>query len=105
MTVDPSTNRKHTVGMIEKAMSEVGFSVKQDKTAKAQALDLIKRLSTEQEVLPIRRVRMRVRMTMPAKDAKRLMERVKAEIEEMEEEDMGQEWEAVRAALASKMQG
>lgn len=96
MTVDPSSQppRKHTVGMIEKAMSEVGYSVKPDKPAKAQALELIKRLS-EGDILPIRRVRMRIRVTMPAKDGKRLGDKVRAE-GEVEEEDAGEEWEVVR---------
>jgi len=35
--VDPSTQRPYPVGMIEKAMAEVGYSVKANKTAKAQA--------------------------------------------------------------------
>jgi ribosome maturation protein SDO1 len=104
MTVDPSVTppRKHTVGMIEKALGEVGFSVKTDKPAKAQALELIKKLS-ESDVLPIRRVRMRVRITMPSKDAKRVGEKVKAECEEIEEEEPGQEWEAV--GLFSRCEG
>jgi ribosome maturation protein Sdo1 len=97
MTVDPTANppRKHTVGMVEKAMGEVGYSVKADKPAKAQALELIKRLG-EGDVLPIRRVRMRVRVTMPGKDGKRIGDKVKAE-GEVEEEDAGQEWEVVSA--------
>ncbi|GFZ48842.1 Ribosome maturation protein sdo1 [Saitozyma sp. JCM 24511] len=95
MTVDPTANppRKHTVGMVEKAMGEVGYSVKADKPAKAQALELIKRLG-EGDVLPIRRVRMRVRVTMPGKDGKRIGDKVKAE-GEVEEEDAGQEWEVI----------
>ncbi|WRT69357.1 SBDS family rRNA metabolism protein [Kwoniella shivajii] len=96
MTVDPTTNRKHTVGMIEKSMSEVGYSVKADKPAKAQALELIKKLSEGGEnVLPIRRARMRVRITMPGKDGKRIKESVMKEVEEVEEDDMGMEWEAI----------
>lgn len=35
--VDPSTRRPYPVGMIEKAMAEAGFSVKQGKTSKSQA--------------------------------------------------------------------
>ncbi|KAI9634182.1 35S primary transcript processing-related protein [Dioszegia hungarica] len=95
MTVDPSVTppRKHTVGMIEKAMSEVGYSVKSDKAAKAQALELIKKLA-EGDILPIRRMRMRIRVTMPAKDAKRIGEKIKAE-GEVEEEDAGEEWEVI----------
>jgi ribosome maturation protein SDO1 len=34
--VDPSTQCPYPVGMIEKAMAEAGFSVKQNKTAKSQ---------------------------------------------------------------------
>lgn len=34
--VDPSTQRPYPVGMIEKAMTEAGYSVKTNKTAKSQ---------------------------------------------------------------------
>jgi len=34
--VDPNTQRPHTVGMIEKAMNEVGYNVVASKAAKAQ---------------------------------------------------------------------
>ncbi len=34
--VDPATQTPYPVGMIEKAMAEAGFSVKQGKTAKSQ---------------------------------------------------------------------
>lgn len=34
--VDPSTQRPYSVGMIEKAMAEVGYSIKTNKTAKSQ---------------------------------------------------------------------
>lgn len=34
--VDPATQRPYPVGMIEKAMAEAGFSVKQNKNAKSQ---------------------------------------------------------------------
>ncbi|ORX35373.1 35S primary transcript processing-related protein [Kockovaella imperatae] len=95
MTVDPETSRKHTVGMIEKSMSEVGFNVKADKPAKAQALELIKKLSSEESPLPVRRVRMRIRISMNSKDGKRCREKIMQDVEEVEEEDMGTEWEAI----------
>lgn len=95
MTIDPTTSHKHTVGMIEKAMSELNYNIKSDKPAKAQALELIKRLGAEDSPLKIQRVRMRVRITMPGKDAKRCKDKVLAEVEEVEEEDAGMEWEAV----------
>lgn len=99
MTVDPGTGRKHTVGMVEKAMTEVGFSTRAEKTAKAQALDLIRTLSQPGSVLPVQRVRMRVRITMPSKDAKRVKDKVIEMVEEVEEEDMDAEWEAVSSNL------
>jgi ribosome maturation protein SDO1 len=34
--VDPSSQKPYPVGIIEKAMAEAGFSVKQGKTAKSQ---------------------------------------------------------------------
>jgi ribosome maturation protein SDO1 len=34
--MDPETHRPYSVGIIEKAMTEAGFSLKQDKTAKSQ---------------------------------------------------------------------
>lgn len=77
-------------------MAEVGFSVRADRPAKAQALELIKKLG-EGDVLQVRRVRMRVRVTMPGKDAKRCKDKIVAECDEVEEEDMGMEWEAVDA--------
>lgn len=95
MTVDPTTNRPHTVGMIEKAMTEIGFSVKSEKAAKGQALELIKVLSSG-ETLPIQRVRMRLRISMAAKDGKRLKEQILKDVDEVEEETMEDgEWEAV----------
>ena len=76
-------------------MAELNFNVKSDKPAKAQALELIKRLSSEESPLPVRRVRMRVRISMPGKDGKRCREKILGEAEEVEEDEMGMEWEAV----------
>lgn len=99
MTVDPTSTppRKHTVGMVEKAMTELGYSVKVDKPAKAQALELIRKIQ-EADVLPMRRSRMRIRVTMPSKDAKRIGDKVRAE-GDVEEEDAGEEWEVVSFAI------
>lgn len=105
MTVDPTSTppRKHTVGMVEKAMTELGYSVKVDKPAKAQALELIRKIQ-EAEVLPMRRSRMRIRVTMPAKDAKRIGGKVKEE-GEVEEEDAGEVWEVVSPRLSLGREG
>lgn len=99
--VDPATQRPYSVSMIEKAMAEVGFSIKADKSAKSQALECIKILQ-EKSTLPIQRARMRVRITMPTKDGKRLKEKVVAAADQVEEDDFGtDEWEVVGAECCS----
>ncbi|KAM0790599.1 hypothetical protein ACM66B_004464 [Microbotryomycetes sp. NB124-2] len=92
--VDPATKRPHTVGMIEKAMNEVGFSVKPGKSAKVQALDLIKTLQA-QKTLPIARAQMRVRITVPSKEGKRLKDKILALVSKVEDDDWADEWELV----------
>ncbi|PIL36326.1 hypothetical protein GSI_00014 [Ganoderma sinense ZZ0214-1] len=42
--VDPATQRPYPVGVIDKAMTEAGFSVKQGKGAKVQVSECIKLL-------------------------------------------------------------
>jgi hypothetical protein len=44
---------------------------------------------------------MRVRITMPAKDGKRLKEQVLQGAEKVEDEDWGEEWEVVCAVTGS----
>ncbi|KAJ7596828.1 Shwachman-Bodian-diamond syndrome protein-domain-containing protein [Mycena floridula] len=99
--VDPSTQRAYPVGLIEKAMAEAGVSVKQNKTAKSQVSECIKLLQTDSQ-LPIQRARMRIRITMPNSDGKRLREKVIEGAETIEDDEMGQEeWEVVRPAYFS----
>jgi ribosome maturation protein SDO1 len=88
--VDPSTQKPYPVGMIEKAMSEAGFSVKPGKTAKSQVLECIKLLQTNSS-LPIQRARMRVRVHLPSKAAERLKAKVHESAEKVEDEEMGEE--------------
>ncbi|KAG6869041.1 hypothetical protein C0993_004714 [Termitomyces sp. T159_Od127] len=112
--VDPATQRPYPVGMIEKAMAEAGFSVKQNKTAKSQVgsflihsnltltnlnfdkvSECIKLLQSDSN-LPIQRAKMRVRVTMPTADSKRLRERIIEGAEKVEDDETGQEeWEVV----------
>jgi ribosome maturation protein SDO1 len=114
--VDPNTQRPHTVGMIEKAMNEVGYNVSGGKAAKAQvrflpllffcffftsltkdaqALDLIKVIQAK-GTLPIARAQMRVRITMPSKEGKRLKEKILPLINKVEDDEWSDEWEVVR---------
>lgn len=62
--VDPDTQRPYPVGIIEKAMAEAGFSVKQGKNAKSQVSECIKLLQAESS-LPIQRARMRIKVSIP----------------------------------------
>ncbi|KAK7468494.1 hypothetical protein VKT23_003000 [Stygiomarasmius scandens] len=93
--VDPATQRPYSVGIIEKAMAEAGFSVQQNKNAKSQVSQCIKQLQSDSK-LPIQRARMRVRVTMPNADGKRLREKVLEGAEKVEDDEMGKdEWEVI----------
>ncbi|KAF9455259.1 ribosome maturation protein, partial [Collybia nuda] len=93
--VEPATQKPYPVGMIEKAMAEAGFSVKQNKNAKSQVSECIKQLQAESN-LPIQRARMRVRVSMPTADGKRLREKIVHGAEKIEDDETGQEeWQVV----------
>ncbi|KAH9820596.1 SBDS protein C-terminal domain-containing protein [Melampsora americana] len=74
--LDPSTHRPHTLSMIEKAMEAVHFSVNFSKSSKIQALELIKTLSARPDIISLERAQMRVRLTMPAQDGKKLKSQI-----------------------------
>jgi len=93
--VDPATQTPHSVSMIETAMSEAGFSVKQNKTAKSQVAECIKLLQTD-STLPIQRARMRVRVSMPENDISRLREKILESAEKVEADETAKDrWEVV----------
>ncbi|KAI1785410.1 Shwachman-Bodian-diamond syndrome protein [Ganoderma leucocontextum] len=93
--VDPATQRPYPVGVIDKAMTEAGFSVKQGKNAKAQVSECIKLLQAHAQ-LPIQRARMRVKVSMPKADAERVREKVLESAESVEKDEQGgDEWETV----------
>ncbi|KAK0079241.1 hypothetical protein PV325_001487 [Microctonus aethiopoides] len=71
--VNPETKRPYPVSMIEKAMKDVHFSVKPNRNAKQQALDVIPQLKT---VMPLERAEMRLRVFVNDKKAKKLRETV-----------------------------
>lgn len=92
--VDPSSKRPYTVGVIERAMTEVHYSVKTAKSAKSQSNDVIKLLQNL-KTLPIERTRMRIRIVMPAKEGKKLKEKVVSHLEKVEEENWDEDWELI----------
>ncbi|KAH8926777.1 Shwachman-Bodian-diamond syndrome protein [Atractiella rhizophila] len=91
-TVNPESNRPYPPSMIEKAMAQIHFGVNTNKSSKSQALDLIKQLK-EKEVLNIDRAMMRVRLTVKAKEGKRVKDKVLAMFQTVEEDDWGDDWE------------
>uniref|UniRef100_A0A3Q3VXU4 Uncharacterized protein n=1 Tax=Mola mola TaxID=94237 RepID=A0A3Q3VXU4_MOLML len=72
--VNPETKRPYTVNLIERAMKDIHYSVKAGKSTKQQALEVIRQLK---ETMEIQRAHMRLRLVLPAKDAKRLKEKLK----------------------------
>lgn len=94
--VDPSTQKPYPVGMIEKAMGEAGYSVRQGKNAKSQVAECIKLLQSDSN-LPIQRARMRIRVTVPSVDEQRLREKLLGGAEKVEMDDVkADDWELVR---------
>ncbi|CAB3360367.1 ribosome maturation protein SBDS [Cloeon dipterum] len=84
MCVNPETKRPYPVTMIEKAMKDVHFSVKPNRNTKQQALEVI---PTLKESLPLERAQMRIKLTLPSKEAKKLKEKVVACAAKIEKED------------------
>jgi len=67
--INKETNRPFTVGVITKAMHDIHYSVKLNKSAKQQALQVIKFL---QKVLPIERAKMRLLLVVPTPKAEEI---------------------------------
>ncbi|CDO74788.1 hypothetical protein BN946_scf185001.g36 [Trametes cinnabarina] len=93
--VDPATQRPYPVGVIDKAMTEAGFSVRPGKNAKSQVSECIKLLQTHSK-LPIQRARMRVRINLPSSDVEKLRAKILEGADTVEkDEQRSDEWEAI----------
>uniref|UniRef100_A0A8C1V298 Ribosome maturation protein SBDS n=2 Tax=Cyprinus carpio TaxID=7962 RepID=A0A8C1V298_CYPCA len=90
--VNPETKRPYTVILIERAMKDIHFSVKANKSTKQQALEVIKQL---QQSIQIQRAHMRLRFVLPARDGKRLKEKLRPLIKTVENEDFTEQLEMV----------
>lgn len=84
--LNPENKRPYTVLMIENAMKELHYSVKPNRNAKQQALEVIKQLK---EVMPIERAQMRLRLIWSGREAKKLREKLVKLVTSVENE----EWE------------
>ncbi|RZB66672.1 ribosome maturation protein SBDS [Asbolus verrucosus] len=83
--LNPELKRPYPVTIIEKAMKDVHYSVKPNQSAKQQALHVIKLLK---EQIPLERAKMRIKVTLKGKTAKKIKEKVvKYESLEIEKED------------------
>ncbi|EFN62984.1 Ribosome maturation protein SBDS [Camponotus floridanus] len=82
--INPETKHPYPVSMIENAMrEEIHFSVKPNRNAKQQALDVISQLK---EVMPLERAQMRLRIVIPEKEARKLKDKIVKFITKMETE-------------------
>src|SRR5271154_1686288 len=77
LCVNPSTNRPYPPSMIQKALDEIGFSIRTEKSAKSQALEAIRKLQGG-TVIKLQRARMRLRITTSGggKEGKRLRDKL-----------------------------
>ncbi|XP_029158159.1 ribosome maturation protein SBDS [Nylanderia fulva] len=83
--INPETKRPYPVTMIENAMrDEIHFSVKPNRNAKQQALDVISQLK---EVMPLERAQMRLRIVIPEKEARKLKDKIVKFVTKMETEE------------------
>ncbi|XP_003702617.1 SBDS ribosome maturation factor [Megachile rotundata] len=82
--VNPETKRPYPVTMIEKAMKDVHFSVKPNRNAKQQALDVIPQLKA---IMPLERAQMRLRVLVSGKEAKKLRDKIIKLITKIETEE------------------
>lgn len=82
--INPQTKKPYPVSMIETAMKGIHFSVKPNRNAKQQALDIIPQLK---EVMPLERAQMRVRVLVSGKEARKLREKITKLMTKVETEE------------------
>ena len=83
--VNPLTNKAITAGLVERAMKEIHYSVKPGKSAKTQALSVI-RLLQEKDAIPIKRAQMRLKVEAPKGAGRKIKELLAGIINSVEEE-------------------
>lgn len=86
--INPETGRPLTVGMVEKAMRDIHYSVKAGKSPKQQALEVIK-LLREKSDFPIARAPMRLKLILPEADLENIKQELQKEavVQKIERED------------------
>uniref|UniRef100_A0A8C2UPU5 Uncharacterized protein n=1 Tax=Chinchilla lanigera TaxID=34839 RepID=A0A8C2UPU5_CHILA len=84
--------KKYTVILIERVKEDIHYLVKPNKSAKQQALEVIKHLK---EKIKIEHVLMMLRFILPMNEGKKLKEKLKPLIKAIESEDYSQQLEMV----------
>lgn len=84
MCVNPDTQRPYSLATIENALHDAHFSLKANRSAKQQALEMIPKI---RENLKIERAKMRIRVAVPAKNAKNIHAKLKSFFDALEIED------------------
>jgi len=83
--INKETGQALTIGVVERAMREIHVSVNPSKSAKQQALVVIKLLE-EKSNLPIERAKMKLQLAIPKDQLEAHMEKIKALITKLETE-------------------
>ena len=84
--VNPETKRPYTVSLIEQSMKDTHFNINPAKNAKQQALEVIKNLQASGK-LPIERAEMKLMLDIPAKEGKKIKEKLYKLIKKVESEE------------------
>ncbi|XP_001636237.2 ribosome maturation protein SBDS [Nematostella vectensis] len=90
--VNPETKRPYPVGVIERAMKDIHYSVIPTRSSKQQALEVIRQLK---ETMQIDRAQMRLRLVLPGKDAKKVQEKLRPLMTKVESEEWDMDLEIV----------
>jgi len=83
--INPLTNKAITPGLVERAMKEIHFSVKPGKSAKTQALLVIRQLQ-EEDAIPIERAQMRLKVEAPKGAGRKIKESLAPLVNQAENE-------------------
>jgi len=89
--VDPETKRPLTVGLVERALKDIHFVVKPNKSAKSQALEAIKAIQAG-GVLKIERACLHLRIILPVAQSHAILESISDRLtisRQFEEEEEG----------------
>jgi len=92
MCINPTTERPYPVSILEKAMKDAHISAKPNKSAKQQALEVIKVLK---ESIPIERVKMKIKISINMADAKKCRDQIKGLFLSVLSEDNGSQFEII----------